>query len=128
MKRKRFFVLLAIMAIMASSFASLAGSATGSYKTVNGNVNIETSVSFVEGPLTLQDKYWGYASISGQDVDAASVKVKGWTENETLINNIILNYNRKTVQVNGEKCGYGQTWGKLSVTYDGITKTITATD
>lgn len=127
MKRKRFFVLLAITAIMASSFASLAGSATGSYKTVNGNVNIETSVSFVEGPLTLQDKYWGYASISGQDVDAASVRVKGWTKNETLINTT-LNYMNTSVSVSGKKCGYGQTWGKLSVTYDGITKTITATD
>ena len=102
--------------------ANLPGGHPGSYMQTEKRAGVEYE------PITLQDKYWGYASISGQDVDAASVRVKGWTKNKTLINNIILNYNRKTVQVNGEKCGYGQTWGKLSVTYDGITKTITATD
>lgn len=132
MKKKRLCLFLLLGMILASNLAVMAASASGSYKTKYGNVTINASVSFVAGPLTLQDKYWGYAAISGKDANAASVQVKGQVgtgnkASQTMLA-ATLNYKKNSVKVSEKKCGYGNTWGTLTLTYDNTTKTLKVND
>lgn len=128
MTRKRLFTLVIIGAIVFSCTIVYASSNAASYSFSQAEVSVNDSVSFVYGPYTISDKYWGSASISGRDVDAASVQVKGWTEKTDNIINTTLNYNKKAVSVSKVSCGYGQSWGKIKVTFEGKGRTIKATD
>lgn len=127
MRKRCFMVMVMCFMLLFGAITVYAASATGSYEFSSAEVKVNQGVSFVYGPLTLQDKYWGNASISGKDSDAASVKVKGWTDKKTIINTT-LNYEKKSVSKSNVSCGYGQSWGKISVTFENKTHTITAND
>ena len=128
MKKRCFMVMVMCFILLFGAITAYAASATGSYEFSNAEVKVNQGVSFVYGPLTIQDKYWGNASISGKDSDAASVKVKGWTSKRADIISKTLNYKDKSVSVSKVSCGYGQSWGKISVTFENKTHTITAND
>lgn len=127
MRKRCLMVMVMCLMLLFGAITVYAASATGSYEFSSAEVKVNQGVSFVYGPLTLPDKYWGYASISGKDSDAASVKVKGWTKNKTIINKT-LDCRDRSVSKSNVSCGYGQSWGKISVTFENKTHTITAND
>lgn len=128
MKKRCFMVVVMCLIILFGAITVYAASATGSYEFSTANVKVNQGVSFVYGPATISDKYWGNASISGADSDAASVKVKGWTSKTADIINTTLNYSKKSVSKSKVSCGYGQSWGKISVTFENKTYTEKAND
>lgn len=128
MRKRCLMVMVMCFMLLFGAITVYAASATGSYEFSSAEVKVNQGVSFVYGPLALPDKYWGYASISGKDSDAASVKVKGWTEKKTIINNVMLNYKNRSVSKSNVSCGFGQSWGKISVTFENKAHTITAND
>lgn len=128
MRKRCLMVMVMCLMLLFGAIIVYAASATGSYEFSSAEVKVNQGVSFVYGPLTLPDKYWGYASISGKDSDAASVKVKGGTEKKPDIIDTTLNHSKKSVSKSNVSCGYGQSWGKISVTFENKTHTIKAND
>ncbi|MEE1342597.1 MAG: hypothetical protein U0L23_07755 [Lachnospiraceae bacterium] len=119
MKTKRIMVLMVCMMLLASSATVYA--ASGTFNSTDGNYTVHQYVDFLQGTSVLPDKYWGSAQIYGEDAGSASVPVKGWTEKKTIIQTT-LNATKMSVEKSGFNCGYGQTWGKIRSTIDGVDK------
>lgn len=128
MRKRCFLVVVMCLMLLFGAITVYAASATGSYEFSSAEVKVNQGVSFVYGPLTIQDKYWGNASISGKDSDAASVRVKGWTKKKSGIIDTKLSYSKKSISKSSVSCGYGQSWGKISVTFENKEHIITAND
>lgn len=127
MRKRCISVIVVCLLFICGSITVLAASNSTTYDFKNAEVKVSQSVSFVYGPLTLQDKYWGNASIYGKDSDAASVKVVGGVSDNKLIDTT-LSVTKKSVSVSEKKCGYGHQYGYICTTFEGTDHEIKASD
>lgn len=124
MKKKRIIFALVLVFSMVGSMTVMAASVSKTF-TYNSESHVNGYISFLEGPLTIQDKVYYTASLGGKDISKCTVAYKVIVDNSTITSGV-LNPSNPSVSASDVKVGYGHEYAKLQFDFNGTTKTLTS--
>lgn len=90
------------------------------------NAAMDGYIDFLEGPLTIQDKVYYSASVYGSDAyqiaNTTNNYVQAGSDKKNLMKRYV--YFNHPVNVSGENCGYGGSYGYLNMSCEGTVDII----
>lgn len=126
MKKKRTILVAVLTLMIFSSVVAMAAAKSQTYSYGNKiNASVHGFISFVEGPLVIQDKVYYNAAITGAQ------RAKCTAGYSVIVDNSIvaqgdLDKHCYSVSVSDKPVGYGHEYAKLQLKFSGKTKTLTS--
>ena len=126
-KRFMFATTLVTMGML-SSVVAYASSGNRTEKFNRYNAYGSEFVSFVEGPLTISDKVSYSFDLIGTEKKYVSMEYEARTPSKLVSQGTLSASKGYSVEGTNKNGGYGNTYAQSSMSFNGVTYTITATD